>query len=147
MKLQNALAGVRRLFLDTAPVVYHIEGNPAYQPLTDIIFQQIQNGRLLAVTSPITLAECLVHPYRRGDLALIQKFRNTITKGAHTQYIGVDSSAERAAELRAIYNLTLTDALQIAAAIAAGCDAFLSNDVMLKRVTELPILILDNLEV
>lgn len=39
MKAQIALAGVRRLFLDTAPVIYHVEGNPAYQPLTDIIFQ------------------------------------------------------------------------------------------------------------
>lgn len=40
MNIQDALVGVRRLFLDTAPVIYHIEGNPAYQPLTDIIFSK-----------------------------------------------------------------------------------------------------------
>lgn len=147
MKLQAALAGVKQLFLDTAPVVYHIEGNLSYQPLTDLIFQQIQNGTLPAVTSSVTLAECLVHPYRHGNLHLIQKFRDAITNGANTQYTGVDSSAEQAAELRARYNLALTDALQVAAAIATGCDAFLTNDAMLKRVNELSILILDNLEV
>ncbi len=146
MKLQTALAGVRRLFLDTAPIVYHVEGNLAYQPLTDIIFQQIQNGQLLAVTSSVTLAECLVHPYRHRDLILVQKFRNAITKGVHTQFTGVDASAEQAAELRARYNLTLTDAFQIAAALATGCDAFLTNDAMLKRVTELSVLILNDLE-
>ncbi len=146
MKIQDALVGVRRLFLDTAPVIYHIEGNPAYQSLTDIIFQQIQNGTPEAVTTSVTLAECLVHPYRHGDLSLVRKFRHAITKGVHTQYIGVDASAEHAAELRARYNLTLTDAFQVAAALAAGCDAFLTNDAALKRVTEISILALDNLE-
>lgn len=100
-----------------------------------------------AVTSSVTLAECLVHPYRHGDLVLVQKFRNVITMGIHTQYTGVDASAEYAAELRARYNLTLTDAFQIAAALAAGCDAFLTNDTALKRVSELTILALDELEV
>ncbi len=147
MKIKDALIGVRRLFLDTAPIIYHIEGNPIYQPLTDIIFQQIQNGMPEAVTSSVTLAECLVHPYRHGDLALVQKFRNAITKGIHTQYTGVDASAEHAAELRALHNLTLTDAFQIAAALAAGCDAFLTNDIALKRVSGLTILVLDELEV
>lgn len=147
MNIQDALVGVRRLFLDTAPVIYHIEGNPAYQPLTDIIFQQIHSGMSEAVTSSVTLAECLVHPYRHGDLVLVQKFRNVITMGIHTQYTGVDASAEYAAELRARYNLTLTDAFQIAAALAAGCDAFLTNDTALKRVSELTILALDELEV
>ena len=147
MNIKDALVGVGRLFLDTAPIIYHVEGNPAYQPLTDTIFQQIQNGVPEAVTSSVTLAECLVHPYRHNDLLLVQKFRSVITKGIHTQYIGVDASAEHAAELRARYNLTLTDAFQIAAALAAGCDAFLTNDTTLERVTEISILLLDNLEV
>ncbi|MGI0035237.1 MAG: type II toxin-antitoxin system VapC family toxin [Nitrososphaera sp.] len=115
--------------------------------MTDLVFQQIQSGMPEAVTSPVTLAECLVHPYRRGDMPLAQKFRNVITAGVHTRYVGVDAVAERAAELRARYSLTLADAFQIAAALAAGCDAFLTNDVALKRVGELAILVLNELEV
>jgi predicted nucleic acid-binding protein len=147
MKITAALANVRELFLDTAPVIYHVEGNPAYQPLTDQIFQPIQAGTLSAVTSSITLSECLVHPYRHGDLALAQKFRNVITAGVNTRYVGVDAVAEQAAELRARYNLKLADSFQIAAAIAAGCDAFLTNDAALKRVIEIITLVLDELEV
>jgi predicted nucleic acid-binding protein len=80
-------------------------------------------------------------------MALVQQFRNVITVGVHTHYVGVDSVAEQAAELRARYNLSLTDAFQIAAALAAGCDAFLTNDAALKRVSKLTILMLDELEV
>ncbi|MBI1928263.1 PIN domain-containing protein [Candidatus Poribacteria bacterium] len=146
MKITDALKNVKQLFLDTAPVIYHVEGNVAYQPLTDFIFQEIQHGVLEGVTSSVTLAECLVHPYRHGDMMLVQQFRNVITAGVHTRYVGVDAVAEPAAELRARYNLTLTDAFQIAAALAAGCDAFLTNDNALKRVSELTILVLDELE-
>ncbi|MGH9838318.1 MAG: type II toxin-antitoxin system VapC family toxin [Blastocatellia bacterium] len=126
---------------------YHVEGNPAYQPLTDQIFQKIQAGTPSAVTSAITLSECLVHPYRHGDMALAQKFRNVITAGVNTRYVGVDAVAGQAAELRARYKLKLADSIQIAAAIAAGCDAFLTNDAALKRVSEITVLVLDELEV
>ncbi len=54
--------------------------------------------------------------------------------------------AESAADLRARYNLRAPDAIQIAAALSAGCEAFLTNDAALKRVTELQVLILDELE-
>jgi predicted nucleic acid-binding protein len=147
MRIAAALANVRELFLDTAPIIYHVEGNLAYQPLTDQVFQAIQSGTISAVTSSITLSECLVHPYRRGNMALAQKFRNVITAGMNTRYVGVDVVAERAAEVRARYNLKLADSFQIAAAIAAGCDAFLTNDSALKRVSGITILVLDELEV
>jgi len=42
--------------------------------------------------------------------------------------------------------LGYTDAFQIAVALAAGCDAFLTSDNTLKRVSELTILVLDELE-
>jgi predicted nucleic acid-binding protein len=54
--------------------------------------------------------------------------------------------AEKAAELRARYNLSLLDAFQVAAAIAAGCDAFLTNDDALKRIPELNIVVLSELD-
>jgi predicted nucleic acid-binding protein len=53
----------------------------------------------------------------------------------------------RAAELRARYNLTLTDAFQVACALDADCEAFLTNDFGLKRVTEIQIIVLDALEI
>ena len=56
MKVSDALQGVSRLFLDTAPVIYHLEGNPAYLAVVSQIFTEIDAGAITAVTSPITLA-------------------------------------------------------------------------------------------
>lgn len=44
------------------------------------------------------------------------------------------------------YNLQLPDALQVAIALTSNCDAFLTNDVTLKRVTELKIIVVRELE-
>jgi len=62
MNISEHLQGVRQLFLDTAPVVYYVEKNPQYLDRVRAVFTQIDNGTLTAVTSPVTLAECLVGP-------------------------------------------------------------------------------------
>jgi len=53
--------------------------------------------------------------------------------------------AEKAADLRARYNLRTPDALQVATALYAGCDAILTNDAAMARVTELSVLVIDDL--
>lgn len=147
MKLADALSTVTRLFLDTAPVIYYVERNPQYAPLVDEIFDRIDDGTLPAVTSPVTLAECLVVPYRLGQVNVQQDFTDLVVSGSGVTFVLLDdATARRAAELRASYNLSLTDAFQFAAALAAGCDAFLTNDAALKRVTELTGLVPEDLE-
>ena len=147
MKLDAALASVSTLFLDTAPVIYYVEQNPTYFATVKEVFERIDDGLLTAVTSPITLSECLVFPYRQGNAQLQTDFADLIVRGNYTQFIGIDEYVgEQAAELRARYNLALADALQFAAALAANCQAFLTNDKRLKRVSELIVLIVDDLE-
>lgn len=147
MTVDDALQGVSRLFLDTAPVIYLVERNPYFFDLAEAIFARIDNNALMAVTSAITLAECLIVPFRIGSTQLQQDFADLIVSGDNTIFLSIDQQiASRAAELRARYNLSLTDALQIAAALEAGCQAFLTNDNSLRRVTELSILVLNELE-
>jgi hypothetical protein len=43
-KLDDALQGVQRLGVDTAPVIYFIAANPQYNSLISEIFQRISNG-------------------------------------------------------------------------------------------------------
>jgi len=56
-------------------------------------------------------------------------------------------STTKAAELCATCNFTLTDALQLATAVATQCDAFLTNDKQLKRVSEINILVVEELSI
>ncbi len=147
MKIAAALQGVTRLFLDTAPVIYYVERNPTYAARVDDIFDRIDAGTPQEATSPITLAECLVEPIRQGLVQAQQDFTDLIVSGANVTFLILnDTTAIRAADLRARYNLRLADALQVAAALGGGCDAFLTNDLGLRRVREVPILVLDDLE-
>ncbi len=146
MTLPEPLQTHARLFLDSAPVVYYVERHPLFSPLLAPIFQAIDTGTLTAVTSPITLAECLIVPCRLGLTPLQQDFTDLICQGAHTEFVCIDPAiAQTAAALRAKYNLSLTDALQVASALAANCQAILTNDAGFRRVTELPILLVTDL--
>jgi predicted nucleic acid-binding protein len=144
LKIDAALQNITHLFLDTAPVIYYVEKNPQYFATVGFVFDQIDSGSMTAVTSPVTLAECLIVPYRLGIANLQQDFLDLIVYGNNTVFISIDRDiGRRAAELRARYNITLPDALQIASALAAGSNAFLTNDATLKRVTEVNVLVLD----
>lgn len=148
MKVSLALVGVGSLFLDTAPIIYLVERNPAYFARVAAIFSRIDGGQIRAATSPVTLAECLVQPLKLGLSSLEQDFVDIITRGANTNFINLDGRIGReAARLRATYNLHLPDSLQIAACLTSGCDAFLTNDARLKKVVETRILIVDELDV
>jgi len=144
MKLDQYLQTVKRMFLDTAPVIYYVEGHPQYLPLVENIFDKIDTGHMEAVTSPITLAESLIIPYRIANPELQKIFVEVLTGGSHTYFATIGQNAgEQAAQLRAHYNLSLADALQLALAMEMNCDAFLTNDIALKRVTELSIIVLE----
>jgi predicted nucleic acid-binding protein len=147
MTIDEALADVTHLFLDTAPVIYFVEQNPHYLALTERVFSRIDEGLVTAVTSPITLSECLVFPYRFNNTTLQADFFELIVHGLHTQFVLIDQEiARQAAQLRAKYNLALADALQIATAIDQNCEAFLTNDKQLTRVTDIRIIVLENLK-
>lgn len=146
VKVEEALSGLRRLFLDSAPLIYHVEGRPDRIVKTTRVFELIEGGQVEGVTSTITLAECLVLPLRRDDGELAEQFRQRIVRGRNTRYVGVDGVVEEAARLRAIFKLPFFDALQIACAIEARCDGFLTNDRDLVRAPGVKVFVLDDLE-
>jgi predicted nucleic acid-binding protein len=147
MKLNDALLNVALIGLDTAPIIYFVEANPKYDAIVTEIFQQINDSKIIGLTSVISLTEVLVHPIRQKNYLLKKKY-NDIFQNSPNFYTKpiIVSVAQIAAELRAKYNLRTPDSLQIATALENNCDAFLCNDKDLKRVTELQILILDELE-
>lgn len=147
MKIEDALAGVNRIYLDTAPVIYLVERHAQFFAQVRAVFRRVDEGQLTVVASPITLAECLVGAYRMNQTQAAINFIDCLTQES-TDFVEISSEiGDRAAQLRVKYNLQLIDALQIATALVAGCEAFLTNDVQLKRITELKILVVSELEV
>lgn len=95
MKIIDRLRNVTRLFLDTAPMVYFVEENARYLPIVEDVFLMLDSGQLTAVTSPVTLAECLVVPLRANRSDLEQAFTDLITLGNHTVFVSIDKETHR----------------------------------------------------
>lgn len=143
MKISTALKGVSRLGIETAPFIYFVERHPTYLPKVRDIFRQIDQGKFEGVSSMITLVEVLTQPLKMGNSTLEMEYRNILMRSRHFSLLPISVGiAERAAQLRAHYNLKTPDALQVSAAIDAQCDAFLTNDLGLKRVQEINVLLI-----
>ena len=145
--LVEALVGVTRLGFDTAPIIYFVEEHPRYLARLAPAFQNVAAGQLVGVTSVLTVAEVLVQPIRLGAAELQQAYTDRLLHSDHFEAWPIDATvAQRAAELRARFNVRIPDALQLATVIVAGCEAFLTNDMNLKRVADIRVLLLDELD-
>ncbi|MCJ7747114.1 MAG: PIN domain-containing protein, partial [Desulfobacterales bacterium] len=94
----------QRICIDTAPFIYFIEEHRYYREIIRPIFVEIDAGNIEAITSTITLIEVLVHPFRMGDDALVEQYREILlsSEGLTTFEIPHEVS-ELAARLRAKY--------------------------------------------
>jgi len=135
----NDLQG-KTVGLDTAPLIYFIEENPAYIETVKLFFEAMDRGDFLVVTSTVTLLEVLVHPLRNNNRELATEYRD-ILLNSKLMTIEVSSAiAEQAAQLRAAHNIRTPDAIQISAALNAGATHFLTNDVRLPEIPSIQIL-------
>ena len=146
LTLEDALRDVTRLGMDTAAIIYFVEANPTRVDQCRAVFREVLNGRIIAFTSLLTLTETLVHPLRNADRVLEEEYRVLLLETDGIISLSVDApTAHRAADLRARYGLRTPDAIQLATAIGAGCEAFLTNDGGLRRVKEFRVIVLDDL--
>ena len=128
--------------LDTAIFVYFIEEHATFLPHVEPIFEAIDDGRLEALTSAVTLLEVLVRPYRFQNETLAGRYEALLSRSRGLRLQGLDLPQLRvAARLRAAGGFKTPDALQLAAALSAGSSAFLTNDRRLPReVGGMPVL-------
>jgi predicted nucleic acid-binding protein len=123
------------LFVDTAPVIYFVERKEPYFAWLEPLFNRIDQGGLTAVTSAITLAECLYYPYKNNNQELVDAFTRRLVTGHHVRFTSATAViAAQSAQLRARYSLGFADAFQVATAVVMGCNTFLTNDRQLKRI-------------
>jgi predicted nucleic acid-binding protein len=110
------------------------------------IMRYVDSGRIDGTASAIALTEVLVQPLRSGNSALAKRYEAVLSNSLHFHLEPVSAKiARQGASLRATYHLRTPDALHIATALDVGCDAFLTNDLDIKRVTEINVLVLDEL--
>ncbi len=128
----------RRVFLDTAPLIYFIEGHSVYQDSLMEYFSANDNEDFVFITSSITLLEVLVKPLKEGKPKLVAQYKRILLNSPGIKIFEISNEiAEQAALLRAKYNLRTPDALQIATSLVYKADYFLTNDHRLNTVSEI----------
>lgn len=131
--------------LDSSAFIYFIEAHPVYRPVIRPIFAAADREDLTVVTSAVTLLEVLVVPYRAGNLALANHYESLLTQGRGLVVREIDRPQLRmAAQLRSVTAMRTPDSLQVAAALAEGCTAVVTNDRRLRTLPGLSILQLDD---
>jgi len=126
--------------LDTAVFIYFIEEDPRLLHIVEPLFAAIDRGILEGVTSSLTLLEVLVVPYRVGDFSLAERYEALLTRSRGLRLVDLDRPVLKSAALRARVRLKPPDAIQVAAALAARCTAFLTNDRKIPAMPGLRIL-------
>src|SRR5487761_320220 len=124
--------------VDSAPIIYVLEGHPRFGPRFKPLFEAHTAGRLCFAVTTLTIAEVLTGPLQASNEALARRYR-TILESWQPINLDVDI-AESAARLRASLRLRLADAVQVASALAINAAALVTHDRDFARVQSLRII-------
>jgi predicted nucleic acid-binding protein len=125
-------------------LIYYIEEHPDLMEKVELFINKIDDGKAIGITSYVTLLELLVKPLREGRFDLVDQYR-TILSG-NLEMVPLDEIISiKAAELRAKYGFRTPDAIQLASVIYRKGDVFVTNDKGLKKVTEIRVMVLDDI--
>ncbi len=127
-----------KVFLDTAPLIYFLDNDIHFcGKMREILVFILNSGQKL-ITSSVTCEEYLVYPYRTANQEKADVFFE-FTDDCHIDIIPITVEiAKKAAAIRAHFpHFKGMDAMQLATAITAGCDMFLTNDKQLRQFSEI----------
>lgn len=123
------MMGKRLVYLDTCAIIALVEGKGDVRAK---LAEKLRNASL--AVSDLGWLECAVGPQRTNNSVLLARYRAFFALPEVVRF-GLDRGVfEHAAELRARHGWKTPDALHVAAAISARCDAFLTFDQRLVAV-------------
>jgi|GEM_PF-63739 predicted nucleic acid-binding protein len=127
--------------IDTAPLIFWLEGHPRWAAAYAALFDGLDAGRWQGLLSTITLAELLTGPLQQGRDELAERYAAALCDPGSFQLASLTPAiATSAARLRARYKLRLPDALQLATALQGGAQALVTHDRDFAGCNDLPIL-------
>lgn len=126
---------MRRIYLDSAPVIYLIERvMPFYTRL-----QALLRSADRLVVSDLTRLECRVLPMRNANTLLLMGYDTFFEEHVSEVLPLTKAVIDRATEIRAYYRFGVADSIHLAAALVANCDLFLTNDLRLTGFGEIQV--------
>jgi predicted nucleic acid-binding protein len=122
----DAFAFGSLVLVDSAPIIYTLDGNIKFAPRFARVFERHAAGELVLAVTTVTIAEVLTGPLAKNDEALAARYLAILNAW---RVVELSSEiAASAARLRARYRMKLPDAVQVASALAIGADFLLTHD-------------------
>ena len=140
------LRNLKSVCIDSSVLIYHLETIKPYDILTKTLIEKIAGGEIFCNICALIITELLTKPYRLKDHDQISMFEGFISSLPNTKIYPIDYNiAKVAASLRGDYNLRTPDSIILSTALSSRSDAFITNDISLKKlnVKDIKILILD----
>lgn len=129
MKPKAALAGVSRLLLDTNPVIYVLEKDATWAPVSWAVMNAAVESSVQLVVSPLTLIEVLAKPgLTSAELKRYAEFCLSTNEIEYKPILFDDAFAIRVGYFRRSTKVYTPDCIQFACAEKLSCDAILTND-------------------
>ena len=126
------------LVVDSAPIIYVLEGHVSLAKRFEPVFAAHAAGRVHLAVTTITIAEVLTAPLSAGEETLAKRYRTVLESW---QVLDLTAEiAETAARLRATLGLRLADAVQAASAVAVNAFALVTHDRDFSRVSSLRVI-------
>ena len=135
-----------KIYFDTTPLIYFLDDEKPFSDKVANFILEHQNESDLYCTSAITDAEYLVFPYRQNDYEKINSYEIFLNDFEFQILESNRAITHKAAEIRAKYSgVKGMDSIHLATSLYAKCDIFLTNDTRLKQVSEVNVVLVDEL--
>ena len=122
-------------YLDANILIYLVENHPVWAPRAQARLRHLRAAGDRIASGDASRLECLVGPILLGDPTILADYLAFFRAPDLTMLPMTAAVCERAALIRASFNIKPLDALHLATAVEHGCGLFLTNDASLKRCT------------
>lgn len=140
-RFRDRLEEARRVHVDPRALASHLLAVPGQVELTRLLFEGLRDGAVAGQSSALSLYQLLTEPYRRGDEGAAGATAGHLTAFRGLEIVPVSASiARQAAEVRARLGGRSERAVQIATALDAGADVYLTRDSGLRRIAGMEVL-------
>lgn len=117
-----------RIYFDSCILIYRIEQREPWAQRVNALLSVPEAAATFAVATELTRLECRVRPLALGRTDVLRDYEAFFGQPTLLWQAFDRPVFELATQLRARHALKTPDALHLAAALAAGCDEFWTND-------------------
>lgn len=137
----------KSIYIDANIFIYFLDGQEPFASMVTPFLEKVMLGEIIGCTGDAVIAEVMVHPYKLGNLAMIEQFKAFFGQENFLSILSHDGKAfDLAASISGKKGMKLVDSLHMATALQTGCDYLITHDKGIKSVDGISIIQLSQIQ-